>query len=508
MLLNTLRSRRPTGRRRKPSDQGFTLVELLVVITILGILAAVVIAAVSGIGDKGEDSARKTDATIQATAQEAYCSSENGGKFEDPLILQREGFLSSASGYTDVELNRSANTENCEGTSFAIFSPKKTEYPVTVTGCHGTRTTFETAPPAKPIALTQSAHELFAHLGLTGNAKVPYVQNAWLRPVEHRVTMQRDFERNPGSDPAGVDPLSPGYQFLPPPASARHVVTLPSLTLQDIDFAFTDRPEWLPRVIDDAYNATRGGTSADYTEAQAIASKPGGLKTYVGFAHGGCSVVLDKNFQGEPLPRTSLEGIFADIRNIGIIFDKQQEAADLIAELKANVAKSLFKAGPGAGLRVAVLRTTNSNFSGTGVAGLQASLGSNAAAGYINLAGGVNVFGADFTDGISRKFITAQELVDARPDIIVIGSALTGPRGDTIVQEDCGGAYTSVANFVGAANLALIPAFANFRIVCGGGAASNPSASGAVSFIDRIANELALGATFSRDALPSMLTVP
>lgn len=38
-------------------DQGFTLIELLVVITILGILAAVVVFSVGGLGDKGQASA-------------------------------------------------------------------------------------------------------------------------------------------------------------------------------------------------------------------------------------------------------------------------------------------------------------------------------------------------------------------------------------------------------------------------------------------------------------------
>ena len=52
--------------------KGFTLIELLVVIVILGILAAVVIFAVSGITDRGQASACKAEAASVRTAVEAY----------------------------------------------------------------------------------------------------------------------------------------------------------------------------------------------------------------------------------------------------------------------------------------------------------------------------------------------------------------------------------------------------------------------------------------------------
>ncbi len=65
-------------------DKGFTLVELLVVIVILGILAAVVIFSVSGISDRGTTSACKADKqTIQA-AIEAYRALDGHSGTDDP----------------------------------------------------------------------------------------------------------------------------------------------------------------------------------------------------------------------------------------------------------------------------------------------------------------------------------------------------------------------------------------------------------------------------------------
>ena len=53
-------------------DKGFTLVELLIVIVILGILATVTVFAVTGITNKGKTSACQSDAkTIQTAAKAA-----------------------------------------------------------------------------------------------------------------------------------------------------------------------------------------------------------------------------------------------------------------------------------------------------------------------------------------------------------------------------------------------------------------------------------------------------
>ena len=53
-------------------DEGFTLVELLIVIVILGILATIVVFAVRGITDQGQKSACKATAKTYEVAIEAY----------------------------------------------------------------------------------------------------------------------------------------------------------------------------------------------------------------------------------------------------------------------------------------------------------------------------------------------------------------------------------------------------------------------------------------------------
>ena len=59
-------------------DKGFTLVELLIVIVILGILATVTVFAVRGITDQGKASTCKTDSKTLQTAYEAYVAQYGG----------------------------------------------------------------------------------------------------------------------------------------------------------------------------------------------------------------------------------------------------------------------------------------------------------------------------------------------------------------------------------------------------------------------------------------------
>jgi prepilin-type N-terminal cleavage/methylation domain-containing protein len=59
-------------------DRGFTLVELLIVIVILGILATVTVFAVRGITDKGQENSCKVERRAIETSFESYFADTGG----------------------------------------------------------------------------------------------------------------------------------------------------------------------------------------------------------------------------------------------------------------------------------------------------------------------------------------------------------------------------------------------------------------------------------------------
>jgi len=92
-------------------DRGFTLVELLIVIVILGILATVTVFAVRGITNKGKTSACAADKKTLEVAAEAYmaqfgsypasaASMETAGLLKDVSTNWTYAYTSGANTYT------------------------------------------------------------------------------------------------------------------------------------------------------------------------------------------------------------------------------------------------------------------------------------------------------------------------------------------------------------------------------------------------------------------------
>jgi prepilin-type N-terminal cleavage/methylation domain-containing protein len=73
-------------------DKGFTLVELLIVIVILGILATVTVFAVSGITNRGKATACNADKKTLLTAIESYAA-DNGSYPADLAAIADGGLL-------------------------------------------------------------------------------------------------------------------------------------------------------------------------------------------------------------------------------------------------------------------------------------------------------------------------------------------------------------------------------------------------------------------------------
>jgi type IV pilus assembly protein PilA len=102
-------------QRRDRDEAGFTLIEILVVMVIIGILAAIAIPAFLAQKDKGYQAAMKSDLQTSALAEHAYATDYNGSFTSDvvsstlttgPLSQQGEkttvGVVVTATSYQSV----------------------------------------------------------------------------------------------------------------------------------------------------------------------------------------------------------------------------------------------------------------------------------------------------------------------------------------------------------------------------------------------------------------------
>ena len=84
------------------SERGFTLVELLIVIVILGILATVTVFAVRGIADKGQTSACAADSKTLEVAIETYYANGGAPGTATEAALVSAGLLRGESSTYDI----------------------------------------------------------------------------------------------------------------------------------------------------------------------------------------------------------------------------------------------------------------------------------------------------------------------------------------------------------------------------------------------------------------------
>jgi len=94
-----LKQLRSTEDHKNVIEKGFTLVELLIVIVILGILAGIVVFAVGNLTSGAKTNACSTEKNTIITADEAY-KAQNGSYTDTTGLVAASLLKSTPTGYT------------------------------------------------------------------------------------------------------------------------------------------------------------------------------------------------------------------------------------------------------------------------------------------------------------------------------------------------------------------------------------------------------------------------
>ena len=107
-------------------EQGFTLVELLIVIVILGILAGIVVFAVGGLTDDASKNACKTDASTFTSAYQAF-KAHNNGSVPAPATVAgvKAALIGNSNGGPYMQSWPSTVDEAHSGSTVGAADPKK-----------------------------------------------------------------------------------------------------------------------------------------------------------------------------------------------------------------------------------------------------------------------------------------------------------------------------------------------------------------------------------------------
>ncbi len=278
-----------------------------------------------------------------------YCSDRTQGPGPDIPQLKQAGLLPADwTGQTDVVLNPPTGDATACGTSgstYAFWTPATTTYPVSITGCNGTTSTIAKAP-TKALSVDQISYQMSLALGLqdriygfwpTRTADLPAdlaalkAENQKERPLAFAVDSDKSQYQAAGMGDT-VDHSEQILAFAP-------------------DFIYTG--DWF------GWPMAFGWDGPTPMEANAAEIAP----TYMGFTNNGwyCKATGDGDFDEaagwvvgavDARPQVTFEYLYADLRNLGIIFDVQDQAFQVIQALKAQVAEAMATAGAdGAGLR-------------------------------------------------------------------------------------------------------------------------------------------------------------
>jgi prepilin-type N-terminal cleavage/methylation domain-containing protein len=121
----------------KKNNRGFTIVELLIVIVVIGILAALVIVTYNGIQQKARDTERKTDIKALQGHFEAYWA--DNAKY--PTLAQANDTTFRTNNFKGLDLASFADPKNpTSQTLCGTATASCYGYAVTPAGCDNTAT--------------------------------------------------------------------------------------------------------------------------------------------------------------------------------------------------------------------------------------------------------------------------------------------------------------------------------------------------------------------------------
>jgi type II secretion system protein G len=132
----------------KKNERGFTIVELLIVIIVIGILAALVITTFTGVQQKARDTERQTDVKAVHGQLEAYYA--QNGKYPTLANLNTSGWATTNLKGIDQEALKDPKGA---GYTFAS-SPTASQYSYAVTAADGTTACDNTATDCAKYTLT------------------------------------------------------------------------------------------------------------------------------------------------------------------------------------------------------------------------------------------------------------------------------------------------------------------------------------------------------------------